>query len=883
VRQVLDQLQRAAVADTSARPTRARHNLPRLLTSFVGREAEVRAVQQLLTENRLVTLTGVGGIGKTRLGLEVGAALVEHHAEGVWFVDLAPLVDPALVAQVVVSALGVRLPHDRSPIEGLAEAISSWRALLVLDNCEHLVEACAELADGLLRVCAGLRVLATSREALRVPGEVVWQVASLPLPDTGRACVADEVLRSAAVRLFAERASAAAPGFVLTDVSAAPVAEICGRLDGIPLAIELAASRVRLLGLEQLQKRLDDRLSLLSGGARTQPQRQQTLRATLDWSYALLGASERAVLRGLSVFAGGFTLDAAEAVCGVQSGDQHGVQDVLSALGGLVDKSLVQVDGDERRTRYRLLETVRQYAAEQLAAAGETKMIAGRHRDWYVNWAEQVVPELTRADQVDWYGRLAMELDNFRAADAVSRDPDGAAAGLRLAGALGRYWQVRAPGSEAREWLERALARGPTTPSVARARALTWCGELECQHDDATVGRSRIAEAVTVAREVGDLSLLSMTLRRQALYAGDYTTGPAWLEEAASIARAAGDSRELAMALSYLGAVREQQGKEVEADALNTEALENARASGDANALIDVLINLGGLAARRGQYEAALMHLNECLTNSVAIGYDMYTSLAHRRLAQLALGQGDFTRARSHARASLRLAGGMGRNALGLWPLLMAAILAARQSQYGRAVRMVAALSVWRERHGLAGDRTLWTKVLPKQEPEHVLQMASAVLGDAAAASAWAEGSTLSLEAAMEDALADEDPIVPADAPSAQTGATKTTATPRPSPAGITARERQVAELVGRGFTNRQIAERLVITEGTAKVHVGRVLAKLEFHSRAQLAAWVVQHGLIEPVRVVTLNETVDSAESTANSVLSPVGRASQTPSRVRR
>jgi non-specific serine/threonine protein kinase len=821
LRQVLDGLE-------TPRARRPRHNLPRSLTSFVAREVEAADIEGVLQASRLLTLTGAAGIGKTRLALEVAAAKVDQYPDGVWWVDLSPLADSTLVPLVTAEALGVQLADDLPPIRALAEAISDWTTLVILDNCEHLVAVCAELVHELLRSCGNVRILTTSRQPLGVAGEAVWRVAPLPLPDAGPASAADEALGYAAVRLFADRAAAAAPGFVLTDRTAAPVAEICRRLEGIPLAIELAASRVRMLGVEQIEELLDDRLRVLIGGARTQPQRQQTLRSTFDWSYALLDEAERVVLRRLSIFAGGFTLEAAEAICGGQD-----VADVFAALSSLVDKSLVQVEGDEHRTRYRLLETLRQYAAERLAAAGELTAIARRHRDWYVSWTERILPELTRRDQVVWYARLAAELDNCRAANAFSHaEPDGGPAAIRLAGALGRYWHVRAPGNEGREWLSRALSYGPDTPSAARARALTWSGQLEYLYGDAELGQRRLEEAVAIARQVDGGELLCLTLRHLALYTCDHTTAPGVLEEAASVARTSGAVRELSLALAYRGAVFEQQGDAVNAETLYSEALSHARACGDAVALMDILDRLGALAATRKNYQAAARLLNESLALSETIGYGMYTSLAHRRLAQLALSQDDLGPARLHAHASLQLARALGRHALGLWPLELAAVLAARLGHYAHAVRIAAALATWRTRHPVIQDQTLWTKAFPAQTPEGGLQMARAALGSAAFEAAWAEGSALSLEAAMDDALADHH--------SSGRAATRNDVD------AITPRERQVAELVGRGLSNRHIAERLVITEGTAKVHVGRVLGKLGLRSRAQIAAWAVQNGLLE-------------------------------------
>lgn len=842
VRKTLDELGSRQRTSSVEPAVRERHGVPRPLTSFVGRAAEVADVQRVLSTARLVTLVGTGGIGKTRLALECAATAAERHADGAALVELAPVADPSLVPQVVATALGLRLPIDAPALPSLVEALSTRALLLLLDNCEHVIDAAAGLANQLLQTDASLQILATSRQPLGVPGEIVWELTSLPVPDVRAAYDVNEVLDYAAVRLFVERAEGAAPGFRLTDRAVVPVVEICRRLDGVPLAIELAASRVRVLGVEQIAERLDDRFQLLIGAVRTVPERQQTLRATLDWSYGLLSEPERTLFRRLSVFVAGFTLEAAEAVCGDASrpGLQH--VDVYAALCGLVDKSLVQVEGDGQRARYRLLETVRQYAAEQLAETAETSDIARRHRDWFVCWCEEVLPRLTRPDQASWYRRLAEELDNCRAARAWSRgERDGGAAELRLAGALARYWFTCGPGAEGREWLTQALQRGPETPSAARAQALTFSGQFECLHGDVQLGRQRVAEAVAVAREVDDGSLLSMTLRHQALYAGDHATAPDLLEEAARVAQAVGDARECALALGYLGAVYEQRGHVARAQGLYTEALTCARRSGDATALADALDRLGTLSASQSRYAEAAEMLSEGLAHAETIGFGMYTSLAHRKLGQVALARGNLAEARAHVHASLELARVLGRNALGLWPLQVAALLAGRLGQHERAVRLIAAATVWKAQHELRDDRTLWTYVLPEHDADATLSRARSALGDSGIAAAWAEGGALTLEAALDEALAD-DPTgaiigaTPADAPAAD---------PRPTPRqqadDLTRREREVAELVGRGLSNRELAEQLVVTEGTAKVHVGRVLAKLGLHSRSQLAAWAVR------------------------------------------
>lgn len=408
---------RQAFAGHDAHP----NNLPRELTSFVGREREVAEVKRLLGMTRLLTLTGSGGVGKTRLVLRVASDLVGAFPDGVWLVELAGLGDPTLVPQATASALGVREQPGRSLLDTLIDVMRPRTCLLVLDNCEHLVAACATLANGLLRTCPGLTLLATSREPLGIAGESVWRVPPLTLPDgSGDDALADSpstLARYEAIRLFEERARAALPAFSLTNQNAPAVVQICRRLDGIPLAIELAAARSRGLAPEQLSTRLNDRFRLLTGGSRTALARHQTLRALVDWSYELLSEPERVLLQRLSVFAGGWTLDAAEVVC---AGDDLETGDVLELLLQLVDRSLVLAeDTDAGRTpgvRYRLLETLRQYGAEKLYEAGDEDVMRGRHLSWCLGLAEVAGPSLRSRGTTDQDRRLDVEHDNLRAA-----------------------------------------------------------------------------------------------------------------------------------------------------------------------------------------------------------------------------------------------------------------------------------------------------------------------------------------------------------------------------------------------------------------------------------------------------------------------------------
>jgi non-specific serine/threonine protein kinase len=429
---------------------RRNHNLPTDLSSFVGRQRELVEVKALLGAHRLVTLTGTGGAGKTRLASRAAAELLDAFPDGVWFTDLSSISNASLVPTIVLAAMGGRESTDELPVESLRRHLGGKTLLLMVDNCEHVIDACAGLLETLLGACPDLRVLTTSREALRVPGEVVWRVPSLTLPEPGDGVLAEVLLASEAVRLFVDRVRRLDQEFSLTTSNAASVADICRRLDGIPLAIELAAACASGLTVQEIAARLDNRFNLLTGGHRTAMMRHRTLRATIDWSHDLLSPAEQTLLRRLAVFAGGWTLEGAENVCGAAELERS---EILHLLMRLIDQSLVNVDADAGHTRYRLLQTVRDYATERLEAAGETAELQARHRAWYLDFAERVAVGLKGPDRPEWFRLVTAEHDNIRAAlDAYELDPTAAAYQLRLAAAMGRFWfpfhRLGAPGGD---------------------------------------------------------------------------------------------------------------------------------------------------------------------------------------------------------------------------------------------------------------------------------------------------------------------------------------------------------------------------------------------------------------------------------------------------
>ncbi|MGH7267910.1 MAG: sigma 54-interacting transcriptional regulator [Candidatus Rokuibacteriota bacterium] len=589
--------------------------LPLPVTSLIGRERELREIAQRLATHRVVTLTGTGGVGKTRLALTVGPQLRSLCPDGVWFVELASVGEGGLVAQAVASALGLPEEASRSPLEIVTAALAGRQALLILDNCEHLIGACAALAETLVRACPQLRVLATSRERLDIAGESTFGVPSLALPGEDERAVGP-LARSEAVRLFVERARLVAPDFALTDDNAPGVVELCRRLDGLPLAIELAAARVRLLSVEQIVARLNDRFRLLTGGGRTTIARQQTLRAALDWSHDLLSPPERALLRRLSVFTGGFTLEAVEAVC---AGPEVEGSQVLDLLAQLVDKSLVIAETAAPVARYRLLETIWEYCREQAIEAGEVARLRGRHRAWFLALAEEAELKFRGAEQLAWLDRLETEYDNLQAALSWrDQDSAGDAQRLRLAAALWRFWEVRGRIREGRGWLEGILAETGREPTAERARALNGAGNL--------------------ARDLGDYAR-----------AADYHA------EALEIRREIGDPRDIAGSLNNLGAVAHDRARYAAAEACFADAILAHRQAGDEEGVALSLNNLGRTLRFQGDYDGAAARGRESLDLFRALAHPWGIARALNSLANTAHYQGDVSGARPVYEESLRL------------------------------------------------------------------------------------------------------------------------------------------------------------------------------------------------------------------------------------
>jgi len=595
----------------------AQHNLPPVLTSFVGRGSEIAELRQVLDPvasadppTHLVTLTGAGGCGKTRLAVELARRMLAAFPDGVWFADLSAIGNPDLVATAVLTAIGGREYSDLTPLQSLLRHVHGRRLLLVLDNCEHLVQACAEVVERLLGVSSGLRVLATSREALRVPGELAWRVPSLPIPDVGKPVEVDRLMEYAATKLFVDRIRYVEREFSLSGSNAAAAAQVCSRLDGVPLAIELAAGRAASMSVPEIAAGLDDCFRLLTGGARTGVARQRTLRATIDWSHALLSSVDRTLFRRLAVFAGGWTLDAAEAVC---ADDALPRSEILAVLTRLIDQSLVSVQAQDGRTRYRFFETVRAYAGEQLRAAGETSEAEGRHRAWCVAFAERANQGLTGPDQFRWFELVTLEHDNIRAVlDCCAREPNQVDSELRLVAAMGQFWWPLKPG-EGRRRIAEALARGPSTPSPARTSALIWQAVFERNFGDPVIGRNLVFTALADARAVGDVDRTVRALRVSALLTSedDQARRMAVLEEALATARAADLAGRVAGVLELLGAAAAEAGDVQRTHVLLDEGQRLARAASNPGIEREIDLQLGWLAIAEERLDDAESHFRK--------------------------------------------------------------------------------------------------------------------------------------------------------------------------------------------------------------------------------------------------------------------------------
>jgi predicted ATPase/class 3 adenylate cyclase len=630
-----------ALRSLDARP----NNLPQQVTSFVGRQRELAEVKGWLAKTRLLTLVGVGGLGKTRLSLQVAADVLDDYPDGVWFVELAPLADPHRVAQAAASVLGVVEDAGRPVQEALAKFVKDRRLLIILDNCEHLLQACAELARDLLHAGSGVKLLASSREPLHLTGEMSYPLPSLAVPDRRRNFTGAALTQFEAVHLFTDRAVAAKPAFQVSDENAPAIAEICRCLDGIPLALELAAARMRALSVEQIAARLTDRFRLLTSGDRTAMPRQQTLRACIDWSYELLLAPERTLLERLSVFAGGWTLESAEAV---GAGGEIAEADVLDLLTRLVDKSLAISEAEGGR--YQLLETVRQYAQERLKESADGDAARTRHLGFFLALAERARPKLVGPEQATWLKRIDADAENLLAAHSWCDHAEGGAElGLRLVSSIRRYLMRRGRHGLGYRVAVEALGRpGAQERTTARSRGLFDVGQLASSMGRYAEARGYLEESLAIARDIGDkgrVALVLQPLGQAMLGLGDIAAARRHLREALALAEETGNKREVAAALNTLAQLYRVEGDLTAAEPLYGKVLELVRELGDRESAAIGLLNLAMVAVGRGQPDRARTMLLEVISIVEETGSNPAGQSLLEVSAGLASSQGDWEHA----------------------------------------------------------------------------------------------------------------------------------------------------------------------------------------------------------------------------------------------
>jgi predicted ATPase/class 3 adenylate cyclase/DNA-binding CsgD family transcriptional regulator len=862
------------------------NNLPTQLTSFVGREKELADVNRLLQNTHLLTLIGPGGTGKTRLSIQAASEMLDQYPDGVWFVELAPILDPLLVPRTTAIAIGLRDELQRPVIDMLCDYLRAKKTLIILDNCEHLVDACAKMADQILRAAPDTRILASSREALGIGGEVTYRVPSLGLPDVTHLPPVESLSQYEAVKLFIDRATAAVPSFTVTNDNAPALAQVCHHLDGIPLAIELAAAKIRVLSVEQIAKRLDDRFRLLTGGSRTVLERHQTLRAAIDWSYNLLSPDEQILFRRLSVFAGGWTLEAAESVC---EGGSFKSEDVLNLLEQLVNKSLVITEEVGHEARYHMLETIRQYTHEKLLEARGVEVIRDKHLAYFVRLVKQAEPELYRSDQGFWFKKLDDELDNIRMALEWALVTN-VESGLQIASSW-RFWDARGYIQELGDWL-RQLLEHHTIDDALHAQALavtSYCyyrpgnfSESIRFAKDSLQLASKLANRQT---EAFSLSLLGVSTLLQR----NVREGTHLLEKSLAIYRALGDKIGQANTLEWLAFNNSSNSER--AMTFTKESLGLYRELGNLTGIAVCLNLLAQITLRSGDFSSPNPWLEEALSISRQLGDQTNEAYILSLSGDLAYWQGNYQHANSYYREVISLTEKTGDYFLELWVHVHMAYAVLREGDIQQAhalfadgihnthkagligalvfaIEGIASLYSNQKQSRRATRLFAWTDAMREEigDPrppveqnsvERDLTVIHARLKRAEFAKFSEEGRTMTVEQAIALAL---EPIeeISEDRPALVTD-TENRTIPAYLPSqreaekqkygGLTSREREVAAQIAQGKSNQAIAAELFVGLKTVEAHVTRILSKLGFTSRAQIAGWAVAKGLAEAPR----------------------------------
>jgi len=909
------------------------NNLPIQLTSFVGREKELTEVKQLLQNARILTLIGSGGTGKTRLSIQAASEVLDQYPDGVWFVELAPILDPLLVPRTTAIALGLRDEPQRPVVDMLCDYLHEKQMLIILDNCEHLVDACARLADRILHAAPNTRIFASSREALGIGGEVTYRVPSLGLPDLSHLPPVESLSQYEAVKLFIDRATSAVPTFTMTNDNAPALAQVCHHLDGIPLAIELAAAKIRVLSVEQIAKRLDDRFRLLTGGSRTVLERHQTLRAAIDWSYNLLSTVEQVLFQRLSIFVGGWTLEAAESVCAdglIKS------EDVLNLMEQLIHKSLVIKGEEENESRYHMLETIRQYANEKLIESSESNTLRGRHLEYFLALAETAEPHLIRPEQLEWLPVLDADYENLRLALAWALEKELAELSLRLCVALGMFWVIRCYWIEGSNWLASALAKHTQeqddTERVARVSALCQdvafadlldnlermktSSELALklakagldQHDIAIarfyIGYTlvRLADhekalpyleesftefqelndpyweaytykwivlqefylgganhvehglqSIELARKAGERLNLGHAFRIYSLMLSMHERideAREYLEEAEKVSKQI-SSNPITLVFGQLqfAGIEWLSGNRQQAKALFMEAQARLRLLGDKHDSSFCIENLGLLSMEEGDLDQAQVYLEEALSTARELGPK---SILARRLALISILfylQGNTEKSRHSLREGISLVKDLTPSHKA--HLLKSLFVSPYFQMPENSVLFLGTVSGSQKEFDIPKDIL---DLLLNRYCTGVEAHARKTLGNAAFESAFAEGQKMSLDEGLDLALKTVEEITEIKLPTSIDAAENVMPAILPSQretekkkyGGLTTREREVAAQIAQGKSNQAIAAELFLSLKTVEAHVTRILSKLGFTSRAQIAGWAVTKGLAE-------------------------------------
>jgi len=726
------------------------HNLPAQLTSFIGREKEMDEIKNLIAAQRIVTLTGSGGAGKTRLSLRVGAECLDQFSGGIWFVELAPVTNPALVPQTLLSIFNLREDSHRTALEILINSLRPKTILLIFDNCEHLIEACAQISEDLLHACPKLKILASSREALGIAGEVPYRVPSLVTPNPAHLPPLENLLDVDSIGLFIERATTAKSDFKLTKNNASFVAQICFRLDGIPLAIELAAARVKMLSPEQIASRLDDCFRLLTGGSRTALPRQQTLRALIDWSYSLLSEPEKTLFRRLAVFVGGWTLEAAEAVC---SEGSIGV-DVLDLLTRLVDKSIVYIEESRGEIRYRRLETIRQYSREKFFETDEVETIRDRHLAFYVKYAESADEHMRGRLRVEWTHRLTAEQDNLRTAMewGLARNPESA---LRIAANLSIFWTAGGFSAEGFRWIQQALEHmekiGARAQPSLHAKALTGLAFLYISFGDNINGKRAAEESVAIYRQSQDKSGLAyalVILANPLEILGERLQAEAALMESAAIARSEKNTFVLASALS--GLTRVTLGLHSDTDAAERyadEAIRVSRAAGMEWTTAAAHEMKGIIALHRKDYDEARTFIKKAVNAHQETGANFNVIIVKSSLAHMERELGNYVIAQNLYRETIVAFRDVAQTGAVAHQLECFGFIALAQNQNERALQLFAAANALRENGGT--PMTPDEQVYFDEQLIALHEKTDSIKFD----SAWSMGRAMTIQQAIEFAL----------------------------------------------------------------------------------------------------------------------------------